>query len=182
MEASIRLRVCAELSPFGVNLPGVLQLGLQALGVVIRVDEVVSRVVGGIDVDHLDLAQIRLLQELEDLEVVALDDQVLGGVEVDALLGAWAQRAEARRLDGAEAVGLAGLIHAVALLAHVHRFAQRELQPLEVKLAALGADLGEEAQQLPPLVLGDVVGAQVELVGFVGHGLSRPSPVPYVGH
>ena len=174
VEAAVGLGVGAELAALGVHLAGVLQVGLQALGVVVGVDEVVAGVVGRVDVDHLDLAQVRLLQELEHLEVVALDDEVLGGVEVDALLRAGAQGAEARRLDGLEAVGLARPVHAVALLAHVHRLAQRQLQPLEVDLAAFGADLGEQAQQFLPLVLGDVVRAQVELFGFVLSFRHRP--------
>ena len=188
VEAAVGLGVGAELLALGVHLPGVFQVGLQALGVVVGVDEVVAGVVGRVDVDHLDLAQVRLLQELQHFQVVALDDQVLGGVEVDALLRAGAQGAQARRLDGLEAVGLARPVHAVALLAHVHGFAQGQLQPLKVDLAALGADLREQAQQLLPLLLGDILGAQVELLGHVGwclghlglcgHGID---PIQWIG-
>jgi len=35
-------------------------------------------------------------------------------------------------------------VHTVAFLAYIHCLAQRELQPLEVDLAALGADFWEE--------------------------------------
>ena len=85
--------------------------------------------------------------------------------------GAGTQGAEAGRLDGAEAVGLARPAHAVALLAHVDRLAERQLEAVEIELAALGAHLGEQAQQLLLPLLGDVEGAEVELVGLIGLGL-----------
>ena len=50
------------------------------------IDEIVASVVGRIDVDELDLAQIRLLEKLEGVEVVPFDEEVLGRVEVDGLL------------------------------------------------------------------------------------------------
>ena len=42
-----------------------------------------SRVIGRINIDELDLAQVGLLKELEGVEVVALDEQVLRCVEID---------------------------------------------------------------------------------------------------
>ena len=72
------------------------------------VDKVVAGVVGRVDIDHLHLAQIAFLQQLQHLQVVALDVQVLGGVPVFALF-----RAGAQRLAG----GLVGLHHR-GLLAH----------------------------------------------------------------
>lgn len=40
---------------------------------VVSVDEIVAGVVGRVDGGHLHLAQIRLLQQLEHFEVVALE-------------------------------------------------------------------------------------------------------------
>ena len=48
-------------------------------------------VVGRVDVDHLHLAQVRFLQELQHLQVVTFDVEVLRGVPVLALLRAGAQ-------------------------------------------------------------------------------------------
>jgi hypothetical protein len=146
VEAAVGVGVGAEAMAFSVDLPGVLEVGLQALSVVVGVDEVVAGVVGRVDIDHLDLAQVRLLQQLEDLEVVALDDEVLGGVEGDALLGGRTQGAETGRLDGAEAIGLARPVHAVAFFANVDRFAQNQLQAVKVKLSVLGTNLGKETK------------------------------------
>ena len=72
------------------------------------VDEVVAGVVGRVDVDHLHLTQVALLEELQHLQVVPLDVQVFGGVPVLALLWAGAQGL---------ADGLIGL-HDGGLLAH----------------------------------------------------------------
>ncbi len=170
MKPAVGVGVGAEPAPLGIHLTGVLQIGLKALRVVVGIDEVVAGVVWGVDVNHLHLAQIRLLQQLQHLQVVAFDDQIFGGIEIDALLRAGPQRRHARRLDGLEALGLPRPVHAVALLADIHRLAQRQLQPLEVQLAPLGTDLGEEPQQLLPLVFDDVVGCEVELFRLVGHG------------
>lgn len=72
------------------------------------VDEVVAGVIGRVDVDHLHLAQVALLEELQHLQVVPLDVQVFGGIPVFALLWAGAQGL---------ADGLVGL-HNGGLLAH----------------------------------------------------------------
>ena len=88
MEATISICVRAKLPAFSVHLPGVGQIGLQRLSVVVRVDEVVAGVVGRVDVDHLDLAQIRLLQQLQYFQIVALDDEIFRGIEVDTSAGA----------------------------------------------------------------------------------------------
>ena len=58
----------------------------------VRVDEILTGVVRRVDVDELHLAGVALLEELEDLEVVALDEEVPGRGPVDALVGTRAER------------------------------------------------------------------------------------------
>jgi hypothetical protein len=58
---------------------------------IVSINEIFPGVVGRVDVDHLHLAQIALLQELQGIEVVPFDEQVLGGVEVDAFIPARTQ-------------------------------------------------------------------------------------------
>ena len=78
----------AFLTPLSaLNLP-LFALHLKIIGI----DKVVAGVVRRIDVDHLDLAKIALLQKLEDFQIVALDVEVFGGVPVLALCHARAQR------------------------------------------------------------------------------------------
>lgn len=77
------------------------------------------------------------------------------------------QRSEARCLDGAEAVCLTRPPEAVALSAGIDDLAQRAAQVVEVDLAALGARLGEEPQELFAPLLRHVVRGKVELLGFL---------------
>ena len=58
---------------------------------IVGIDEVVAGVVRRVDIDHLDLAEIALLQELEDFQIIALDVEVFGGVPVLAFFHAGAQ-------------------------------------------------------------------------------------------
>ena len=58
---------------------------------IIGVDKVVAGVVRRINVDHLDLAEIAFLQELENFQIVALDVEVFGGVPILALCHTGAQ-------------------------------------------------------------------------------------------
>ena len=90
VEAAICFGIRAELLPLGVHLPRVLQVGLQAFGVVVGVDKIIAGIIRGINVDHLDLAEIRLLQELQHFQVVAFDDEILSCVKINAFLTAGA--------------------------------------------------------------------------------------------
>ena len=57
-----------------------------ALLEVIVIHEVVARVVRRVDVNHLHLAEVRLLEEFEGFEVIALDIDVLGIVPIHTIL------------------------------------------------------------------------------------------------
>jgi hypothetical protein len=57
---------------------------LQRLAEVVVVDEVVAGVVRRVDVDQLDATGVRLVQQLERLEIVPLDEEMAGGRCVDA--------------------------------------------------------------------------------------------------
>ena len=59
---------------------------------IVSINKVISGVVGWVNVDHLDLAQIALLQELEDFQIVALDVEVFGSIPVFAFFRTGAQR------------------------------------------------------------------------------------------
>ncbi len=49
---------------------------------IIGIDEVVARVIRRVDINHLHLAEIAFLQELEHFQIVALDVEVFGTVPV----------------------------------------------------------------------------------------------------
>ena len=90
---------------------------------IVGVDEVVAGVVRWIDIDHLDLAEIALLQELENFQIVALNVEIFGGVPVLSLRHAGAQRLADRLVGFHDSRLLADLCELVCLVAvhHVRR-------------------------------------------------------------
>ena len=59
---------------------------------IILIYKIVAGVIGRVNIDHFDLAEIGFLQEFEHVEVIALNIQVLGGVKIHAFFPAGAQR------------------------------------------------------------------------------------------
>ena len=184
MEAAGVLGVGGGFKPLVVDLTGVAQIGVEGLGVVVGIDEIVAGVVGRIDVDHLHLAVIRLLEEFEDFQVVALDEYIAGGVPIDGFVGRGDEGGEGRCLHGFESVSFAGPFEAVAFLTGrgelrmlaEHRF---ELVKIHRHLVAamgicgLGDGLGKQALEQPPLVGGNVKGRKIELFRGFWHGAWR---------
>ena len=50
-----------------------LKIRLERFGIVVRVNEVISCIVRGINVDHLDLSEVRFVEKFEHLEILTLD-------------------------------------------------------------------------------------------------------------
>ena len=90
METAVGFRVRYQSVTLFVLLVGPFQKRLCAFGEIVFIDEVFAGVIGRVDVDHLDLPEVGLLEEFECVQVVALDEEVLGGVEIHALLPAGA--------------------------------------------------------------------------------------------
>ena len=76
MEAPVAFRVSHHAVTRFIVLTAVPQIIRSGLGKIILVDKVVASVVGRVDIDHLDLAQISLLQQLQDFQIVALDIKI----------------------------------------------------------------------------------------------------------
>ena len=126
----------------GIRLPSqfsLLSVVLDSVTEFILVHEVMSGVVGRVDVNQLHLAVIRVLQQLEYLQVVALDVKVLGLVPVHALLGTRSQCRRARSLALADGVRFAWPSEGIPLRALINLVAQHQAQLLEVD-AALASD------------------------------------------
>ena len=175
MEASVGLGVGDESSAGFVLLGGLEEVVLHAVGEVVVVDEVVARVVGRVDVDHLDLAEVGLLQELEDFEVVALDVEVFRLLEIHALGFAGAQRLVDGRVGGGDGFALAGPVERVALDGAFDDAAGKLLaQEIEIDgtaglalvVPALGDAVGEKRGDFLDVGLREVGGTHL---GF-GHG------------
>lgn len=88
MIAATHLGIAGLEVALGINLPGQLKISSQRLCVVVGVDEVAASVVGRIDVDGFDATEVGLIEEFEDLKVIALDEEILGGVEMKGVLAA----------------------------------------------------------------------------------------------
>ena len=117
VESTVRLGVRDEsVARRRLTWPELREVVGAGLGEVVVVDEVVAGVVRRVDVDELDLAEVRLLEQLQRVEVVALDEEVLRRVEVDRLLAHRAERLGDRRVGGERGGALAGPVELVALL------------------------------------------------------------------
>ena len=77
MEPAIALRVCYKPITLFVILSAVSHIFVSTLGKIVLINKIVARIVRRINVDHLDLAQIGFLQELQHFQIVALDVEVL---------------------------------------------------------------------------------------------------------
>ena len=130
------------------------------VGKVISIDEIVAGVVGRVDVDHLLLAVVGRLQQLQDLQVVALNVEVLGGVPVHTFLWAGTQGASGTLLSQPQAVRLALPLKLVLLKVVVDVLAAQGKQFINVQFALADA-LREYRAQLVQVSLFYVHGKSV---------------------
>ncbi len=85
MESSLCLSVRHQPISFCILLIRPFQEFLGILGKIILIDKIVASIVGWVDIDHLDLAEVGLLEQLQGIQIIALNKQVLGGVKIHAL-------------------------------------------------------------------------------------------------
>src|SRR5947209_18873436 len=60
MIPSARLRVAGQQVSFRIDLSCELQVRLEGIGIIVRIDEVLAGIVGGININQLDAAEVRL--------------------------------------------------------------------------------------------------------------------------
>lgn len=73
MESSIAFTILHHTIALFIDLSTIICIFGSTLREVIFIDEVIACIIGWIDVNHLDLAEIRLPQKLQGIEIVALD-------------------------------------------------------------------------------------------------------------
>ena len=49
---------------------------------IVSIYEIISCIIRGINIDHLDLAEVTFLQDFQDFQIIALDIEILRGVPV----------------------------------------------------------------------------------------------------
>ena len=132
MKPPIALGVLKQPVVLLVIHAGLLILLLLAALELVPIDKVVTCVVRRIDVDHLHLAQVALLQEFEDFQIVTFNIEVLRGVPVPAILFRRAQRLG----DGPGSLGHGGFFpnpgELIALIAIHYIPAEQLLEHLKV--------------------------------------------------
>ena len=72
-----------SLITFGIKQPTALLEVFFTLSEIIVIDEVVTCIIGRVDVNHLDPTEVSFAKNFEDIEVVALDVKIFGCIEVD---------------------------------------------------------------------------------------------------
>ena len=122
---------------------------------VVVVDEIIAGVVRRIDIDHLDLAVIRLVQDLQRRQVVALDKHIARRIPIDGIRPVGMECLDSLLLDGSEDVALALPAKPVALT-QINRLTQSRLELLPVDFT-FGDYLGEKLSQFVNLLLMYVV-------------------------
>src|SRR5437879_3774665 len=85
MKSPAGLGIGNEKIAFRIPLPSNFEVCIQGVREVIRINEVVAGVVGGIDEDYVDLAKIGLVEKLEDFEVVSFDKDIFRIAKVHGL-------------------------------------------------------------------------------------------------
>ena len=141
--------------PISIHLPRDAFVVLDIVAKIVLIYEVMARVVGWIDIDHLDPAMIALLQELQDLEIISLDVKILGRIPDLALFLAWAECPRRRCLREAQGLSLAVPSEAVALILVVHIVPQNLAQNIEIDLPLLER-LGKELPHGRKIFFGNV--------------------------
>ena len=102
MKPAVALGVGDQTATFVVIVAALRVVFAARFGEVVVVDEVMARIVGRVDVDEFHLAGVGFLQDLERVEVVALDVEVLRGAPIFGL----ARLGNHRLVDGAARLGL----------------------------------------------------------------------------
>ena len=123
VEPAVCLIVFHKAVALVIVLSAVGDIFLHALRKIVFVDKVTAGVVRRIDIDHLDLAQIGLLQQFEHVEVVSLYIKILRVVKVHALLFARTQRRRDGRVGEQLCLALVRPCHLIALLPLVDKHA-----------------------------------------------------------
>lgn len=129
--------------PPPINLTGEFEIVADGVGVIIVVHEVIACVVWRVDVDHLDLTVVVLLEHLEHFEVVTLNEHVLSSVPVNRLLFVGHKRCRGGGLGGANGVALARPRQTKSLAAFLYVYVENRLESVEINLA-VGYNLRKE--------------------------------------
>ena len=139
------------------GLAGHFPVAFERVFEVVLIHKIVARVVRRIDVDHLDTAEIRRLQQFQDFQIVAFDVQILRGLEIDAFFRARTECCRGALLGKGKTLALALPGEFVLLKILEDVFASEREQLVDIQLA-LNKALRENRSQLFAFGLFDILG------------------------
>ena len=180
MKPPVALRVLHQPVALLVVLPAVGDIAIRILGKIVLIDKIVPRVVGRIDINHLHLAQIRFPQQLQNIEVVALDVKVLAvpaagrAIPAHAVFAHGAQRRGNGCVCRQHGLPLVRPGELIALLTTLHHAGVDFLHEYILingadNFARFGIDgfrhrIGKQRRQLFIILIREIGGVHVELI------------------
>ena len=185
MKSPIRLMVDLHPVPVLIHRAALFFVLGERLAEVVVVHEIVPRIIRRIDIDHLDLPEITLLQQLQRLEIIPFDIEVLRRVPVLALLDARAQRLADRAVRFDDCCLLADPGEFVGFLALAHMVCKHLPQLLEINRLFKYPPVGrlslcdaiwEQRRQFFEIFLREIRRFHLHLI----HAKVPPVPVPTV--
>ena len=167
----------ASHTPVLVAIADPLQVVAFALGIAVRINKmVVTGVVGRVYVNHLDRAEVGLLQNFQHRQIFTLNKNVIGFIKVDRFFPARRQRCRGRRLECAERAGLARPVEMIALVLKCALPAQGDAQLFPVN-GSLGKRLGNNFPQPRQSFFRDVERCPIHSACLL-HRTPAPRPYP----
>ena len=143
-------------------LPRSFQVSSQGVMIIVRIEQVISGIVRRIDVDQLDSSSVAFSEQLEDLEIVAFNDDVSRLAPFHTLFFARKQGSETGRKRESTRTLLTLPIEPEPFVSLVDVISEDLSQCLEVNLPVLNNGRKEPRQRLH-IRLGDIAG-MLELI------------------
>ena len=132
MKLTIRVRVFYQSVIFIVDDAHFTVFFALCAHEVVGINEVVAGIIRRVNIDHLDLAEIALLQDFQDFQIIALNIEILRGVPVAAVGFHGAQRFRDRPRRFGHSRLFTNPCKFIALVAVHHIPAQKLLQNLKI--------------------------------------------------
>lgn len=144
----VALQGAKGLVALGIKSPIGLFKSLFALSEIVIIDEIVTRIIGRVNVNHLHAAEIRFAKDFEHVEIVALNIEIFSCIEVNRFFATRAQRKFYRlvgKTRGSSFVGPGELVALLALGKHLVRQFRTELVEVDGKFrpSVLAQTLGD---------------------------------------
>ena len=80
-----------SLITFGIKQTTALLEVFFTLSEIVVIDEIITGIIGRVDVNHLDTSEVGFAENFEDIEVIALNIKIFGRIEINRFFTARAQ-------------------------------------------------------------------------------------------